>query len=730
MDTPFGPPPSPDVPPDLLGGLDAPPPPEAMDEPAPQAEYGNAENLVTKLPPEYLEAVANRVVSDKDLDWGSGEGYRAKRDRQVRLFSGDMPNSVPGQDNITLVHMPYTTKAVLMFHAKVNKSLFPATGDICGMAATRPESLDRARKVSKHMNQYLRKRIPEYIPAHDRNGIRFLIYGSAFTTMWYDAAEKRIRFESLNSDQVIIPYKFQSDFADMRDVPRITWRKEMYRHEVEAQVDAGYYDKAAFAKMYPKELGKAGAPDDSAERPLETGRISETADHLQGVKRAMDDGDPPRDILEQDRWLKLPGQDRQRPITVCVDSVTKAVLRLALREREDARDKRRHQNEGQAFDAHVQAVDASHGAAVDAAHQQAAAEHGAALQMGLADPTHPPPPPQLPEHPGYTMQPPAPVRTRPFCRHIHTGCIPNPEGFYHYGIGYLAEGHNIVADEVMSRYVSLLTMHLSPTFFYSRQSKMERGAMKLKLGEGNELPLPVEQINAGAGIFQFQFPSPDSNVFKLEERQAQAVQELTADDVANGAAGMSGQTAAETEIRSANAMDNISTVAARYNRGRTAEIEVIAYILSQTLDEAGDEFYEASPDGQTMEQFVVRAEDYADDFDVTFTADPHLASQPQREAKAMKLMSTILQLPPGTLDPPTTVTLIRAGAVGVFEAMDRDDFAAIIKNAAPPPPPMPQIPPSGGSPQPGGESNGPGQAAVAQPPGNAEASPEPQAAPQ
>lgn len=730
---------------------------EAM-PPAPP-DYASVVNLAEVIPEETLKLIGQRVITNKTIDIGSGAKYRKAQARHLALFAGEIPGK-SDQKNVMYVHLPYLTKATLMFHSKLHRHFFPATGDICGVVATRPEQKQQARKMSRHLNMFIRKRCPEYIPSHDRGGMRTLLMGSEFSVWYYDPIERRPKFEFCSTDDVILPYTHKSDRVDLADVPRITWRKFHQRHELEAMSDPDPETGVAYYvnvdKLYPSPYGKDGAPADPGAGELKQDErpVTQAADRLMGVEPGLEDPDPAREILEQDLWLALPGEKRQRPVTVCVDSATGTVLRICLREKDDPKDAARYKHELFANQATFQAQMADYQSRmVD--FQNGIYGGGMPPAPGMPPMGGPPPGPMMgppgmppsmgpppmpappPPHPGPPPQPPPPPKSPrqvPHNRFTHYTCLPNPEGIYGYGLGYLIEGHNITANEVMSLYVSLMRLNLLPTYVFSRQAKMPRGEFKLTLGEGMETPLPPEQIQKA--FFQFQFPPGDPNAFKVEERQDRAVQQVTADDILGGAPGLSGQTAAETEIRASNASDNISMIAVRYNRSRGNEISVLAFMMSQTLEEP-DTFFEVkdAPNApeQEINEYVVTKEDYIDEFDVFFTCDPELASRPQREKTALQGFQTAIQVsqamagPVPVVDPTTAVMLVRGAAAEYFRAMEMSDMAELVMaspmpnmDAPPMPPGGPGGPPGGpgGPPHPGGPQNGPPNRGMAPPPGH------------
>lgn len=709
---------------------------QGADDAAPPAvqappDYSSVINLAEQLPEEFLKKVGQRVISNKDIDEKSGKKYRETQARHLALFAGAIPPRSDTQKNLMYVHLPYLTKAVLMFHSKLHRHFFPATGDICGVVAARPEQKQKSRKMSRHLNTFIRKRCVEYIPSHDRGGMRVLLMGSEFSVWYYDPIERRPKFEFANSDDVILPYKHKSDRVDLADVPRITWRKYYYRHELEALGDPdeetgiAYYTNVD--KLFPQPYGDDGTPKDGGAGDMvpSSRPVQEKADQIMGTSPAPDDPDAPREFIEQDLWLALPGTKRQQPVTVCVDLATGTVARLTLRQKDDPKDAARYKHE-----LFMQQTEFE-GRMAQYQNQLVRFQNGE-YDNGPIDPMTGAPTPIPMQHPGPEPQPgPEPKKPRqvPVNRFTHYVCIPNPEGIYGYGLGYLVEGHNVTSNEVMSLYVSLMRMNLLPTYVYSRQAKMPRGEFKLVLGEGMETPLPPDQV--AKAFHQFQFPQGDPNAFKVEERQDRAVQQVTADDILSGSSGMSGQTATETEIRSSNASDSISMIAVRYNRARGNEITVLSYMMSQTLEEP-DTFFEVKDNPQAPEQeaeeFVVTKEDYIDEFDVVFTCDPDLASKPQREQTALRGFNVAQQVaqtmagPMPVIDPMTSVMLVRTAAAEYMRAMEMSDMAELIMAS-----PMPQMPPPGlgpppggpgGPPPPGGPPHGPDRPSMASPPGN------------
>jgi hypothetical protein len=710
-------------------------PPEAA------IDYSQQENLAAVLPYDFLKRVGAQVIQQARMDYRSMRGWREKTAEHHKLYNGDTGGTIPGQENLTVMHLPYTKRAVRIFHSKMYPNLFPESGEIVVLKVKSPGLQEIAERCTLHMNQQLVNECVEYIPSHDRGMKQDLIEGSIFEVWVYDPVEGRPRNEICLAEDVWIAYKTKTDRPDLKDVPRITWRIRYYQHELEAMEDSGYYVGITQAvnlrggtvqPIFPDgesyaDDGTPRAGGDVAKAEEDDQPVKDEADDFVGTEGGNDplDTDAPRTFFEQDRMLKLPGERRQRAVTVCVDRATGNVARLVLREMEDRRDKKRWKDETALWEQQTRSAQVMYEEQTKAWQQASARSqqqtiHDPAQELGAFAGVVPNPdfgmdvgPPPRPPAP---LPQPAPVKRVPWPRWVKYDCDINPAGALGHGIPHDVAGHNELADKVATRAVSLLTLNMLPTGLISRQSRFARGEIKLKLGQFNEVPLSPIEVERGAGIMQLQFPAPDAQWVKTIELADASSQELTAFDIAAGGPGMSGETATESDNRHSSATSNISMIGSRYNRARGSSLRNLAYINSQTLPESGVTIWVEAPiqppapapmpgaPGQQptggemlppemaagpaptsqpkpeMISVVVTREDYAqilDELEVTFTTDPNMESQVIKERRAMKTFQTAMQvattpIAPGVpmLDPTTTAMIMRATAAKVFEALE------------------------------------------------------------
>jgi hypothetical protein len=622
-------------------------------------------NLVLTLNPLIVAAIGAKVVSNTEADAKSGEGWREQAAAFLALYNNEANDApIDDQQNMTAVGFPFFTRAVMLFKSKLFAHLFPEDRELVGIATTGPESeedADRRRRCSMLMNMQLENVVTDYRKACDRNLDRQLIEGCVFDVWYYDAAEEKPAHRFVRADDLIVPYKHEFLQWNMGDFPRITWLKRLYRYELEALEESGYYanitkpvgdSRAIYEGADYDESGTApGEPNDSTPSPS-----SEVDNRSTGQEEPDVIGQ--RVVYEQDCMLKLPGEKRQRKCTVCVDKASNAVLRISLCERPDMKDVHRANSDREAF--------------------QMQAEQAAA--MGMPPPAEPAPPKMVPWH-----------------RWTQFPCFENPGGAYGHGIGHRVAGFNVVANKVGTRALAAMTMSLLRTGFQSRQLKGNGSYQELTLGKVVESPLTPEQVQNGNGMFFLQFLPPDPQWFKIVDQMDTACQELTAYNIAGGGQGLSGDTATTTEIRNTNATDNISSVGTRYQAARAQSLWNLAYLNSQTIPDEGAWIGDEKVTKEDFQQLL-------GDMRIVFSCDPRVDSQSTRERRAMKVLQTVTQIlttPIGdvpALDPETSTHLIRAVAVNALKEMgvSQELYQKIIDA------PMPNMgPPTGAEAPPG-----------------------------
>src|SRR5678815_9660 len=260
-------------------------------------------NLAEVLAPEELKEIGERVHRDFMRDWDSAEKYRLRRASILKLFLGDLPAPVDGESLANAqVHYPIIAKAVMRIHARIYDQQFPSNGEFFGVKPTDAEDLDRAIRVAKHLNWQINHQITEYVPNHDALIMQWLLYGSAFTYMYWDPSKNRPCHEACATEDIVLPYKRKSTDPSMGDMPRITRILRKYRRELEEMEDGKYY--TGVQKLFDQLDDKDQGTGQSTERAKKKkNAVQEVIDRDSGVKKPENDPDAPRELLEQHRWL-------------------------------------------------------------------------------------------------------------------------------------------------------------------------------------------------------------------------------------------------------------------------------------------------------------------------------------------------------------------------------------------------------------------------------------------
>lgn len=126
----------------------------------------------------------------------------------------------------------------------------------------------------------------------------------------------------------------------------------------------------------------------------------------------------------------------------------------------------------------------------------------------------------------------------------------------------------------------------------------------------------------------------------------------------------------------------------RYTRARTCEGQKIARLNSVNLEDV-EYFTVVDPFKKLPEQQNIARIDYLEDVDITVTADPRMASQPQRFSEAMQAIQVTMQIPMAAANPALMAALLKL----LYVAMDRPELVAAMESM----PMMPMMPgaPSG-----------------------------------
>lgn len=589
-------------------------------------------NLVGHLPEEWLKEKASEISETYKRDKASREPYMERRAKQIRMFCGLTRPKSGAFKGETGPHLPILSRDVLRLHGRVIDQIAPPKGEIVTVNPVGQDDDDRAKRVSLHMNWQIRQEISDWRTGMDATVLQALIGGSAFRRVYRDLRSDKNRTEWIATDDFVVPYSCKSTDPMMADVPHKTYVQRYARHELEAMERDG--ELVGVAALYSDDKGEVSTSAGEAPSVM-----TETVDKAQGVEKPQEFGDGKRRLLEHHCWMRLPVSadgktefgDQMRAVTVTLDEASGAVLRLVIREYQDPKDQIRWKRD---------------------------------MAMGKPNPR--------------------PVKMSPVENFVHYGAIPNPEGFYYLGIGYLVEGENEVADIAMSSYLDAAMLANVKAGFINRMAKMKRGELELEPGKLIELE-PISQ-SIGDSVEMIEFNPPDASLLNVIRLMSES-----ADGVSSAAEILSGQaddraTATGIKIQASMAMSAIAVITQRLMFSEGAEFQALARLNSVYLDmDVPFKFATMGPMGP--QQVEVTRQDYLADLDIEFLADPRMATGPQKVEEADRAVAIVNTLPVLAQNPQIVFSVAKRALLA--RGLDRE-AALMGEPPGPPEPPQPK----------------------------------------
>lgn len=656
------------------GPIDSENPDLAADDPGAMVD---SENLVPALEKteegrKWLKERAASMVRLVKGDIDARQEWMEQREQQIKLFAGVVGNMKYPAEGGRAPHDPIICRIILQIWTRGCEQLWPAKGNLIQVSPVGVEDEEVAARREQHMNWQLRHKVPNWVEGHKETLLQFLLSGSAFRENSYDPVLATTKFDHLTADDIVVPYSRKDVDPRMRRVPRVTRILRLFRWELEDLRDAG--GLANVDKLLSKDNARPSSEDDSA--------LEEQAQEIDGVHRqtsvaASEDIDNQQRVLYRcHQWMKPPGEDRMRPMTFVVDAATNIVCSLKYREREDSLDRARFDADMKVWQAEMANVKAQYQAALQRHAQMTAQMPG----IELPQPT----PPQMPQQP-------TPVKMVPAYRVLHYRLFPNPHGFYGLGIAYLLANANELVNALEGEYLNAARFSNMITGLLPKSAMPKRGEIRLAMGKFIGVDLEPEQMGA---VREFKFSPPSDALRKVIEGLKEDANTLIADaDTLTGQAGPTNETKAAAQQRMSNATTITSAVTALYVATMAEEPKMLAEDNKLYMDER-EPFWVTTPDKtkptlpgeppvERREQKMAMREDYASEFDFTFTADQRVQSQPERVQTAINVIDRLMNSP-YVNDPAKGPILFHLAFTKLFQALDMPEM---VKGLGPVPAP-------------------------------------------
>lgn len=268
-------------------------------------------NLSTKLFDENKrKKVAELVVNEYNTDKQSCEDWHARQAAWIDLYN-QRDITEPPFEGAASESIPMITEACSQLHARAMNAMFhdEKLVRVVPMQAADSVSVERAKRLSKHMQFTVFEKIERYIEAKDALILGVALRGCMFTKTWWDPISQRVRIKNVRPTDLILPYN--TGYSSVEDCPRKTEVVHMPIHEA-----ALMYQNGFFAEMPEVYNGGYLNPLDETvdidiqKRPIESDYVT---------------------ILEQHRYLDIKGNGSYAPVIAWVDLQSGKLLRLTIR---------------------------------------------------------------------------------------------------------------------------------------------------------------------------------------------------------------------------------------------------------------------------------------------------------------------------------------------------------------------------------------------------------------
>lgn len=250
----------------------------------------------------------------------------------------------------------------------------------------------------------------------------------------------------------------------------------------------------------------------------------------------------------------------------------------------------------------------------------------------------------------------------------HYQFLPNPNGFYGLGFGFLLAKINIAINKLARMFIDAneLSVVGNLTYLISEQLGLPGDSFELSLGRGIKIPRSVQDINAH--FKQLKFEAPSQQTLAMIEQLREAAQRLSSStDILSGQPDKVYQPEAMLAMIE-QGLQLFSSVQEFLGVSMEEELQKVFRLNAKYLQEDANFVF-------GDEQIQVTKEDYQDDFRVVPVFDPKYATRTQKLAKAKAEYEFAINNPIMMQDPEAIYLCSR----NVLESLDAEDIDAKLK---------------------------------------------------
>ena len=220
----------------------------------------------------------------------------------------------------------------------------------------------------------------------------------------------------------------------------------------------------------------------------------------------------------------------------------------------------------------------------------------------------------------------------------------NPDGFYGLGQGHLIAQANIAVNKMLRQTVdaaTLATVGNHSGFISEQLTGVQGGELAMKLGKFVKIPASVEDMKNG--IFKMEYPGP-SNVLPaiIELIMSRSDRLATIPEVLTGQTDKVMQPTTVMALIE-QALQPFTAVYERVTESWTRELEKVYRLNYKHMDE--EEYFSLHDVDGVLRNYAFGRSDFTPDLQVTPIADPRLATEQQKLAKAETVYKIMMSNP-------------------------------------------------------------------------------------
>lgn len=252
--------------------------------------------------------------------------------------------------------------------------------------------------------------------------------------------------------------------------------------------------------------------------------------------------------------------------------------------------------------------------------------------------------------------------------YTHYQFLPNPDGFYGLGFGFLLSKLNKAINKLARMFIDAneLSVVGNLTYLISEQLGLPGDSFELSLGKGIKIPRSVTDIRAHFQKLTFEPPSQQTML--MMETLRDAAQRLgSSTDILSGQPDKVYQPEAMLAMIE-QGLQLFSSVQEFLGVSMEEELQKVYRLNAKYLEE--DAYFQFGDD-----QIQVTKEDYRDDFRVVPVFDPKYSTRSQKLAKA-KAQYDFGMTNPLIMQDPEAIYLL---SYDYFQALDTENIDAVLK---------------------------------------------------